>query len=140
MGAEAVLTWGVFPEGFAWSERNRIRKGGMGDGWGTCSCTVGGSWSRGQARGCSPAPGASPEEVPLPHCPTPPHCSPSPPVSPRQAPAGPGLLQPLPSPQPAWTPGRSQRQRCSGGLSLLGLPESGGGNGIEEGRGKHGSL
>ena len=27
VGAEAVLTWAVFPEGFAWSERMRIREG-----------------------------------------------------------------------------------------------------------------
>lgn len=24
-GVEAALTWGIFPEGFAWRERNRIR-------------------------------------------------------------------------------------------------------------------
>lgn len=45
-GAEAVLTWVVFPEGFAWSDRNIVRAGeaeGHRRWTGIWSCAVGDS-------------------------------------------------------------------------------------------------
>lgn len=137
VGAEAALTWVVFPEDFAWSDRNRIRAGneeGHRRWMGIRSCAV--TSDRGEARAALCLPGASPEWVPPPRCLSLPHCSPS---HPRLA-LGPGLLGPLPSPQLAQTPGPSPRWHCSGGLSLAALPELQGGNGIEERSKQHSSF